>query len=359
MEAIGTLTGGIAHDFNNIMTGIMGYADLLSLKLSDDPATKADLSQIQQLADRAAKLTAQLLLFSRQQAMDRTSLNLNAVIENTLAMLEPIIGEDIELNLLPDPDLGTIQADESQLGQILLNLATNARDAMPAGGALTIETSNVTLDRKNAKVLVGEVEPGAYVLWKISDTGAGMDAAIQQKIFNPFFTTKEVGKRTGLGLSTVHGIVKEHGAHIQVESESGEGITFLIYWPTIDKVSQSGSDNEAAPLPRGAETILVVEDEVAVKEMIEGVLQAQGYRVVCAGSAEEAQKLFRKSDQPFDLLLTDVVMPGQSGPDLYTQLASEKPELRALFISGHTERFKEQGKGGARLFSKSPSGVLN
>ena len=179
MEAIGTLAGGVAHDFNNILTGIMGYSDLLSLKLSDYPATKADLSQVQQLAERASKLTAQLLLFSRQQAMDPTSLDLNVVVKNTLEMLEPIIGEDIELQFIPDPDLGTIRADESQLGQILLNLATNARDAMATGGALTIETSNVTLDRKSANVLVGEVEPGSYVLWRISDTGDGMDAATQ------------------------------------------------------------------------------------------------------------------------------------------------------------------------------------
>ena len=322
----------------------LGYTDLLSLQLPDDPKAKADLSQVQHLADRAAKLTAQLLLFSRQQAMAQTSLNLNAVIENTLEMLEPIIGEDIEFDWIPDPDLGTIRADESQLGQILMNLATNARDAMPTGGTLTIETSKVTLDHEYVKTLVGGVEPGTYVRWKITDTGAGMDAATQQKIFDPFFTTKEVGQGTGLGLSTIHGIVKEHGAHIQVESEPGQGTSFTIYWPTIDQAGQSVSDEKAEPLPRGSETILVVEDEVAVREMIELGLQSQGYRVIGAGSAEEAQELFRQSDRPIDLLLTDVVMPGQSGPDLYTQLEAESPGLRALFISGHAHKFDEKGE---------------
>jgi len=187
--------------------------------------------------------------------------------------------------------------------------------------------------------------------------GAGMDAAIQQKTFDPFFTTKEVGKGTGLGLSTVHGIVKEHGAHIQVESEPGIGTSFVIYWPTIDPEPQSISDEKAEPLPRGSETILVVEDEVTVKEMIKGVLQAQGYRVVCAGSAEEAQELFRRSDQPIDLLLTDVVMSGQSGPDLYTQLVTESPELRALFISGHTDPLEEKGERVRTSFLQKPFGV--
>ncbi|MCH8820156.1 MAG: PAS domain-containing protein [Acidobacteria bacterium] len=212
MEALGRLTGGIAHDFNNVLTGIMGYTDLLAMQLPDDPKAKADLSQIQQLADRADRLTSQLLLFSRQQPMHPTSLDLNAVIENILMMLQRIIGEDIQLQWIPDPELGTIRADEARLGQILVNLAANARDAMPGGGTFTVETTNVTLDREDTNTLVAEVEPGAYVMWRISDTGAGMDAATQEKIFDPFFTTKEVGKGTGLGLSTVHGIVQEHGA---------------------------------------------------------------------------------------------------------------------------------------------------
>ncbi len=225
-----------------------------------------------------------------------------------------------------------------------MNLTTNARDAMPTGGMLTIETTNVTLDREYANTLVGDAEPGDYVRWRISDSGEGIDIGTQEKIFDPCYTTKEVGKGAGLGLSTVHGIVKEHGAHIQVESSPGKGTTFQIYWPIIAKVDPLVSGETKELLPRGSETIMVVEDEAAVKMMIERVLQFQGYRVFCAGSAEEAQELFRKSDQPIDLLLTDVRMPGQSGPDLYTQLVSENPELRALFISGHSEKPEGESK---------------
>ena len=234
MESIGILAGGVAHDFNNILPGIMGYADLLSLQIPDDPKAQPDLSQIQELAERAAKLTEQLLFFSRQQSMDQKFLDLNAVVESTVSLLRPIIGADIELNLMPDPDLGTIRADEGQIGQVLMNLTTNARDAMPTGGTLTIETSNIRLDREYANTL-NDVEPGAYILWKITDTGTGMDAATQEHIFDPFFTTKEVGKGTGLGLSTIHGIVKNHGGHIEVESEPEKGTTFKIYWPQVNE----------------------------------------------------------------------------------------------------------------------------
>jgi len=234
MESIGILAGGVAHDFNNILTGIMGYTDLLSLQLSDNPKVKNDLSQIQQLADRAAKLTEQLLFFSRQQSMIKQFLDLNAIIENTLTLLRPIIGADIELKVISDPDLGTIHAGENHLGQVLMNLTTNARDAMPSEGTLTIETCNVRLDLKHANTL-NEIEPGAYILWTVTDTGSGMDTATQQHIFDPFFTTKEIGKGTGLGLSTIHGVVKNHGAHIEVESEPEKETTFKIYWPQVDE----------------------------------------------------------------------------------------------------------------------------
>ena len=342
MEAIGTLAGGVAHDFNNILTGIMGYIDLLGFQIPDDPKVKADLSQVQQLADRAAKLTEQLLFFSRQHVTHHKSLDLNAVIESTLVMLRRIIGEDIQLKFIPDSDLGMIRADESQLGQVLVNLAANARDAMPRGGNLTIETANVRIDREFADTVV-EVEPGDYIMWRITDTGSGMEASTQEKVFDPFFTTKEVGKGTGLGLSSVHGIVKEHGAHIHLESAPGQGTSFISYWPRVAGADQKVSEEEEANPPHGSETILVVEDETAVREMIQRVLHSQGYRVVCAGSAEEALDLFRRSDRPFDLLLTDVVMPDQSGWELYTQLASETPGLKALFISGYSERAVGEG----------------
>ncbi len=334
MEAIGRLAGGVAHDFNNILTGIVGFAELLSSQLPDDPKIRGDLSQVQGLAERAKTLTRQLLLFSREQPVQERVLNLNTLIEKTLTMLRRIIGEDVHLKFVPDPELGNTRADQSQLGQVFLNLAVNARDAMPEGGKLTVETANVMLDGEGT-----QAEPGPYVTVTVTDTGSGMDTQTQQKIFDPFFTTKEVGQGTGLGLSTVHGIVKQHGGAITVSSEPDKGTTFKIYFPRVEApVEELPAEVRQEVQPAGGETVLVVEDEKTIRILIQRVLEIQGYQVFCAGNAGEAEQIFARQVGKIDLLLTDVVMPGDSGPKLYKGLAVKHPLLKALFISGYTDQ---------------------
>ncbi len=332
MKALGRLAAGVAHDFNNILTGIMGFAELLSLQLPDDPKIRGDLSQVQGLAERAKALTRQLLIFSRQQPVQERVTNLNTLIENTLTMLQRIIGEDIHLKLVPDPELGNVRADESQLGQVFLNLAVNARDAMPEGGKLTVETANVMLDGEGT-----QAEAGPYVTVTVTDTGSGMDTETQQKIFDPFFTTKEVGQGTGLGLSTVHGIIKQHGGAITVSSEPDKGTTFEVYFPRVEApVEELPAEPREEVQPLGGETILVVEDEETIRILIQRVLEIQGYQVFCASNASEAEQNFARQVGQIDLLLTDIVMPGDSGPKLYKRLAVKHPLLKALFISGYT-----------------------
>ena len=335
MEAIGRLAAGVAHDFNNILTGIVGFGELLSSQLPDDPKIKGDLSQVQGLAERAKTLTRQLLFFSREQPVQERVLNLNPLIENTLTMLGRIIGEDIHFKFVPDPKLGNVRADQDQLGQVFLNLAVNARDAMPEGGNLTVETANVMLDGEGT-----QAEPGPYVMVTVTDTGSGMDTETQQKIFDPFFTTKEIGQGTGLGLSTVHGIIKQHGGAITVSSEPDKGTTFKVYFPGVEAPVEELPDEareEVLP-PAGGETILVVEDEETIRILIQRVLEMQGYQVFCASNPSEAEQSFARQVGEIDLLLTDIVMPGDSGPKLYKRLAVKHPLLKTLFISGYTDQ---------------------
>ncbi len=337
VEAIGKLAGGVAHDFNNMLTGISGYTEFALSEV--DPQSKAhdDLLQVRKLARRAAGLTQQLLAFSRKQTLELAPTHLNKLIENVINMLKRLIGEDIELCFAPAPSLGIVRVDRGQIDQILMNLAVNARDAMPQGGKLTIETANVVLDEAYAKAHVG-VKPGAYVMCAVADSGCGMDPETQAQIFDPFFTTKEVGRGTGLGLSTVYGIVKQHGGNIWVYSEPGQGTTFKIYLPRVDSDAKGRScEPDPQEAPKGSETILVVEDESVVRDIASRVLRGQGYTVFVAASPNEAEEVFAQHADEIDLVLTDVVMPQRSGRKLHERLAAMRDSIKVLYMSGYTD----------------------
>ncbi len=337
MEAIGKLAGGVAHDFNNLLTAITGYSDLLLGHVQLDSLARKNAEEIRKAAFRAASLTHQLLAFSRRQMLTVKVLKLNAVIMDLEPMLRRLIGEDIELKIVPGPALGEVKADPSQIEQIILNLVINARDAMPKGGTLTIETANVSLD---AAFAVGHepFRPGAYVLVAVSDTGCGMDERTKARIFEPFFTTKDPGRGTGLGLSTVYGIVKQSDGYVWVYSEPGEGTTFKIYLPRVASASDKAfADAEQARPPQGTETILLAEDEDMVRALVTNILQDNGYTVLAAGHSEEAFRLSGRHEKPIHLLVTDVVMPGMSGRELAERLASSRPKMKVLYISGYTD----------------------
>lgn len=335
METIGQLAGGVAHDFNNILTGIKGYAEFLVRDTQDDPAKNQDAREVLRLSDSAAALTRQLLAFSRKQTLRPQVLELNKLIENTARTLQRLIGENIRLQFTPAENLGRVQADPGQIEQVLLNLAVNARDAMPHGGELTIETANVELDEDYAATHV-EATPGPYVMFAVTDTGRGMDQSTLDRVFEPFFTTKERGKGTGLGLATVYGIVKQHGGNIWVYSEPERGTTFKVYLPRIDRPASDSSPAERlAAAPGGSETILVVEDDASVRTVAQRTLEARGYTVLAAANAQEAEALVCGDGHAVSLLLTDVVMPGESGPQLYEQLRAAHPRLRVAYMSGY------------------------
>ena len=337
MEAIGRLAGGVAHDFNNLLTAIMGYSELSLSHLQPGDQARKNAEQIRQAAVRAAALTHQLLAFGRRQVLASKVLDLNAVATNLEPMLRRLIGEDLDLGIVPCPDLGRVQADPGQIEQVIMNLAINARDAMPRGGKLTIETANVELGEGDNRPQV-PVRPGRYVLLAVSDTGCGMNAETQAHIFEPFFTTKEQGKGTGLGLATVYGIVKQSDGYIWVYSEPGFGTTFKIYLPRIDDVSTTAEPDEARSAPAsGRETILLVEDEEAVRDLVRGVLEGRGYSVLLAQSGEEAVRLSGGHEGPIHLMVTDVVMPRMSGRELAERLASSRPAMKVLYISGYTD----------------------
>ncbi|MGH7569267.1 MAG: response regulator [Gemmatimonadales bacterium] len=337
MEAVGRLAGGLAHDFNNILTAITGYAGLLLEDLAAADARRGDVDEIRRAAERAAALTRQLLAFSRQQVLAPRVLDLNDLVTNLDNMLRRLIGEDVELVTVPAPDLGAIRADPGQLEQVLVNLVVNARDAMPEGGRLTIETANVTLDEDYTR-LHAPALPGQYVLLAVSDTGTGMDPETRNHIFEPFYTTKEKGKGTGLGLATVYGIVKQSGGFVWVYSEPGQGATFKIYLPRVDERAQPLETPAASTTSlRGTETVLLVEDEVTVRTVARQMLERQGYTVLEATGAEAATAIAETHDGPIHLLLTDVVMPGSSGRALADRLTPLRPELRVLFMSGYTD----------------------
>jgi PAS domain S-box-containing protein len=346
MESIGQLAGGIAHDFNNMLLAVIGFIGIARAELPEQSPAQQDLEVAENAAWRAAGLTSQLLAFARKQVVEPHVLNLNTLILDIDKMLRRLIGEDIELITRPAPDLGQVKVDPGHIEQVIVNLAVNARDAMPHGGRLTIETANTVLETDYTDQHVG-VSPGAYVLLAISDTGIGMDTEVQQHIFEPFYTTKEIGKGTGLGLSTCYGIIKQHGGHIWVYSEVGHGTTFKIY---LQRVEESAEivlpPTESSALLWGSETVLLVEDEALVRELASTILQAQGYTVLVASNGEEALRLIQEAaGQAIDLLITDVVMPGMRGKALAEQLISIYPQLKVLFISGYaTDAITQHGQ---------------
>ena len=338
MEAVGRLAGGIAHDFNNLLTIITGYSQLVADQMDEKHPLAGHVAEIRKASDRAASLTRQLLAFGRRQVLAPQVLDLNGVVSNVEKMLRRLIGEDVELVAFPGANLGRVKADPGQIEQVLLNLAVNARDAMPTGGKLTIETSNVELGEDYAASHY-PMKPGRFVLMAVSDTGTGMNAETLSHLFEPFFTTKEQGKGTGLGLATVFGIVQQSGGHITVYSEPGQGSTFKIYLPRVAEDTVSAGSGEALPgsLPRGAETILLVEDESALRSMVRGILESHGYKVLEARNGEDALVVCEQHKGPIQLLLTDVIMPEMNGPQLAERLAVFHRSMKILYISGYTD----------------------
>ncbi|MHB8398667.1 MAG: response regulator [Candidatus Limnocylindrales bacterium] len=336
LEAVGQLTGGIAHDFNNILTAIRGYAEFARRGLEADPSRAADLDEVIANADRAAALVRQLLAFSRRQVLAPRVLEPASIVAGIAPMLRRLLGEHIELATSARPDAGRVKVDPSQLEQVIVNLAVNARDAMSVGGKLTIELANVELDAAYAADHP-EVSPGPFVVLAVSDTGSGMDAATREHIFEPFFTTKEVGQGTGMGLATVYGIVRQSGGSIFVYSEPGAGTTFRIYFPRVAERPAAAEPVAVRPSTIGSETILLVEDEPSVRAFAQRALERQGYTVLAAENGAAALTLAASHGGPIALLVTDVIMPGLQGHELAEQLTAARPELRVLYVSGFTE----------------------
>ena len=339
MEAIGRLSGGIAHDFNNLLGVIIGYSRVLNKALSTNNALREHAVEIEKAGQRAASLTKQLLAFSRQQVLTPAVLNLNTLASDMEKMLPRLLGEDIEVSLALDPELGDVKADQSQVEQVIMNLAVNARDAMPLGGKLKIQTANVELDQAYTWNHPGS-KVGSYVLLAVTDTGTGMDAGTLTHIFEPFFTTKERGKGTGLGLATVYGVVKQSNGYIWVDSAPGKGASFQIYLPR--HVGQQAVDEQiidSSEKLRGTETILLVEDAEPLRKLAQAFLEAGGFRVLSAESGESALEVMASFGGTFDLLLTDVVMPGINGRVLAEQMLPRQPGMRVLYMSGYTDSF--------------------
>jgi nitrogen-specific signal transduction histidine kinase/CheY-like chemotaxis protein len=337
MEAIGTLAGGVAHDFNNILMVISGYSQVLIDALGKEPKLRSQVEQMQRAGERAASLTRQLLAFSRKQTTQPEPLNLNNVVAGMEKMLLRLIGENIAITTKLEPDLGTVNADAGQLEQVILNLAVNARDAMPQGGQLTLKTKNVDLPAGEESE-TGAPKPGPYVQLEVSDTGVGMEPSVQAHIFEPFFTTKPKGKGTGLGLSTVYGIVEQAGGQITFTTAPGAGASFRILLPRIPaqqptKPLLEGRTN----IYHGAETVLLVEDDAAVCELVRAVLTSHGYKVLTARHPEEAEKICARDSNGIELLLTDVIMPGMSGAELFQRVSLQKPRMKVLFMSGYID----------------------
>jgi two-component system cell cycle sensor histidine kinase/response regulator CckA len=337
LEAIGQLAGGVAHDFNNLLTAINGYSSLALRRLGEDHPVSAYLVEIKGAGDRAANLTRQLLAFGRKQLLQPLAINLNDIVGDMIKLLKRLIGEDVQLITKPSANLKQIKADPGQLEQVLVNLVVNARDAMPRGGTVTIETANIKLDGAYASTHVGVI-PGDYVMLAISDTGTGIDHDTQSRIFEPFFTTKEKGKGTGLGLSTVYGIIRQSGGNIWVYSELGKGTTFKVYLPQVEEdVTEREDPKDYAVMQRGSETVLLVEDEDMVRRLASALLAESGYVVLEANGGEQAISLCKEHKEPIDLLITDVVMPKISGKEVAEQLQRIHPETKVLFMSGYTD----------------------
>jgi PAS domain S-box-containing protein len=335
LEAVGQLAGGIAHDFNNLLTVIIGRSQLLLARADIEGRVRRDIDLILTTATRAASLTKRVLAFSRKQVLEPKVLDVTGVVSGIMPMLERLIGEHIELVFRPAPALGRVHADPGQLEQVIVNLVVNARDAMPDGGRLTIETANASLDEDYARRHVG-ARPGAHVMLSVTDTGVGMDAATQARIFEPFFTTKEPGKGTGLGLATVYGIVKQSGGSIWVYSEVGHGSTFKVYLPQLSHETRDPTEPAVSTAERGTETVLVAEDDDEVRTIARDTLQAYGYTVLEARRPADALLIAERHTGPIRLLVTDVVMPQMSGPKLAERLRGIRRELRVLYMSGYT-----------------------
>ncbi len=333
LEAIGQLAGGIAHDFNNLLTAILGHAGFVLASLRPGSPMYEDVQQIERAAERASELVRQLLAFSRRQVLQPVPLDLNEVVNDTMRMLQRVVGERITIKLGLESGLGITHADLAQLEQVIVNLVVNARDAMPQGGTLTVETANVDLAR-GATGQHLEATPGSYVMLALTDTGVGMTPEIQERIFDPFFTTKEVGRGTGLGLSTVYGIVKQSGGSISVYSEPERGSTFKVYLPRVPGAEPEDTRAAVPAVIGGTETILLVEDEDIVRTLARRTLETSGYTVLAARDGVEALRLVEAHSGPLDLLLTDVVLPNLTGPELAAQLRKRMPGLRVLFMSG-------------------------
>ncbi len=335
MEAIGRLAGGVAHDFNNLLSVVLSCAELLYMDLRADDPLRADVDEIRLAGQRATELTRQLLTFSRRRVLEPKVLNLNEVIAGSERMLARLLGADIELNCLHEAELGRVVADPGMVDQVLMNLAVNARDAMPQGGQLTIETRNVHLDEEYSRVHL-DTKPGPYVMLAVSDTGQGMDREVQRRVFEPFFTTKEQGKGTGLGLSTVFGIVKQNEGHIWLYSEPGVGTTFKVYFPEVTATAERRPLVKAPESSRGNETILLVEDDEQVRHVAQAILHRGGYQVLVASNAGEAMILAEQHKGRIHLLLTDLVLPRVGGRELAQRLKAVRPDLLVLFMSGYT-----------------------
>jgi two-component system, cell cycle sensor histidine kinase and response regulator CckA len=335
MEAVGRLAGGVAHDFNNLLMVISGYAEVILAKLDFEHPLREKAAAIQQASDRATTLTRQLLAFSRKQLLELKVVDVNAIVADMERLLRPLIGENVELAAKLAPDAGYIRADAGQLEQVLMNLVVNAKDAMPGGGKLAIQTQNLVLDENHRGQTF--IRPGNYVMLSVSDTGMGMDKETQSRIFEPFFTTKEKGKGTGLGLSTVYGIVKQSGGYVMVQSEEGRGTTFHIYLPRVEGTTEK----HAAPVPSaaagGTETILLVEDEESVRQLVRDTLESRGYKVLEAENGECGLDAAAKHAGKIDLVITDVIMPGLGGREMAERLAKTRPETKVLYLSGYTE----------------------
>ena len=336
LEAVGRLAGGVAHDFNNLLTVIMGYVEMLIAEAGDQAELVDYAHEIQYAADRASALTAQLLAFGRRQISQPKVLDLNEVATHSMKLLRRIIGEDIQIAVHLAPELGKVRADPIHLDQVLMNLVVNARDAMPKGGQLTIETSNVMLDEHYAGRHIG-VSPGAYAQLAVSDTGTGMSEETRSRLFEPFFTTKEAGKGTGLGLAIVYGIVKQAGGEIMVYSEEGRGTTFKVYLPLVEVPAEIAASEARLVGMRGSETILLCEDEEHIRKLVETMLGRQGYRVLVADTPAGAVEFARQHQGPIDLLLTDIVMPQKSGFDLAREIREVRPGIKLLLMSGYTD----------------------
>jgi signal transduction histidine kinase len=338
MEPLGRLAGGVAHDFNNLLTVILGYSKMLQMRLQPDSGDVRELAEITRAAERAATLTRRLLAFSRQQVLEPSVLDLNQLVMDMHKMLRRLIGADIDLATAPAKGLGRVKADAGQLEQVLMNLVVNARDAMPAGGKLTIETANIDFDEPHGKP-PGGLAPGQYTMLAVSDTGTGMTDEVKSRIFEPFFTTKEAGRGTGLGLSMVHGIIEQSGGHVEAYSELGQGTTFKIYLPRVEASIEAEPERRSV-VERcdGTEAVLLVEDDELVRPMLGEALRLHGYTLLLAADGSEAIGLAEQEDLTIDVLVTDIVMPLMSGPELALRVARIRPNIPVLFVSGYTDQ---------------------